>query len=225
MMTREIPFAGHPSLGAAAAVARVRGEDERHLHAGDRRGAASRRRRGRRQRRRTSRCCRSRRRSARSSIPARCSAAVGLDADDAHPELPCQAVSTGLLPRARARPRRPGLAAPRVAGLRPHRAAARAARRRSACTSSRVDAEAGTRAGALVRRRAPRRARIRPPGRAAGPLCAYLAAAHRRAAGSTITQGVEMGRASRLVAGWRATACASAATSSSVVDGSVFLDG
>ena len=44
----------------------------------------------------TSRCSRSRPSSGPSSTPARCSARSGSSEQDAHPELPCQVVSTGL---------------------------------------------------------------------------------------------------------------------------------
>ena len=48
-------------------------------------------------------------------------------------------------------------------------------------------------------------------GSAAGPLCAWLAG-RTGVAALEVAQGVEMGRASRSPAGWRATACGSGAT-------------
>ena len=50
MMQGELPFAGHPSLGTAVAVARARGERAVDLRAADRRRAAADRRRDRRRR-------------------------------------------------------------------------------------------------------------------------------------------------------------------------------
>ena len=60
-------------------------------------------------------------------------------------------------------------------------------------------------------------------GSAAGPLCAYLA--QRTAAiGLTISQGVEMGRASRLVARMEGDRVRVGGDAVVVCDGSVFLD-
>ena len=91
----EIPFAGHPSLGTAVAVARG---------AGRARGARTCRRPAPGCSRSTCdstaserwpRCSRSRPSSAPSSMPPR-AGAVGLEPGDADPELPPQLVSTGL---------------------------------------------------------------------------------------------------------------------------------
>ena len=94
-VSQEIPFAGHPSLGTAVAVALARGDEEVVYHqqtlAGIQEVAVS--RSGDR---------------ARASVvqtladtgpeldPAAVMAAVGLAPEDAHPELPPQRVSTGL---------------------------------------------------------------------------------------------------------------------------------
>jgi trans-2,3-dihydro-3-hydroxyanthranilate isomerase len=94
-MKGEMPFAGHPSLGTAVAVARERGEKEAHYVqqtpsglqpidvalSGDRaeasmlQGPAS---------------------FGRAVDPEQVLAAVGLEADDADPELPPQVVGTGI---------------------------------------------------------------------------------------------------------------------------------
>ena len=74
MMSGEVPFAGHPSLGVAAAVARERGEASVDLHAGDPARGCSRSTSSSPAARSTPRCCRSRRRSGPSSIRPTCSA-------------------------------------------------------------------------------------------------------------------------------------------------------
>ena len=147
--------------------------------------------------------------------------AVGLSDDDAHPELPCQAVSTGafhvLAPVRDAAvlaglwpdyDRIASLLAPFAGGLCLYVAAVDpdegTARARSFATRSEMGEDPAT-------------------GSAAGPLCAYLA--QRTAAiGLTITQGVEMGRASRLVARMEGDRVRVGGDAVVVCDGSVFLD-
>jgi trans-2,3-dihydro-3-hydroxyanthranilate isomerase len=192
-VVEEIPFAGHPSLGTAVAVALERGEDDvvyrqqtvagvQPVHvsrSGDR---------------------------ARASVlqepaeagpeldPERVMAAAGLAPGDAHPELAPQRVSTGL----------PALIAPvadagALERARPDPAAVAALDGSVvnfyACW---VDAGAGT---ARARAFPATIAEGEDPatGSAAGPLLAYL---HARLGLErlVVTQGVEMGRPSRLLA-------------------------
>ena len=172
MMSGEVPFAGHPSLGVAAAVARERGEASvtytQETQAGlqpidvELAGGAI-----------------------HASMlqepavfgpeldPSDVLGAVGLSDDDAHPELPCQAVSTGafhvLAPVRDAAvlaglwpdyDRIASLLAPFAGGLCLYVAA--------------IDPDAGT---ARARSFATRAEMGEDPatGSAAGPLCAYLA--------------------------------------------------
>ena len=220
MMSGEVPFAGHPSLGVAAAVARERGERSatytQQTHAGlqpievERAGDV-----------------------VHASMlqepvefgpeldPSDVLGAVGLSQDDGHPELPCQAVSTGayhvLAPVRDAAllsglwpdyDRIASLLAPYPGGLCLYVAA--------------VDADAGE---ARARSFATRAEMGEDPatGSAAGPLCAYLA---ERAGmtGVTVSQGVEMGRASRLVATIEGDRVRVGGDAVVVADGSVFLD-
>jgi trans-2,3-dihydro-3-hydroxyanthranilate isomerase len=196
MTSGELPFAGHPSLGTAVAVAHERGEREaryvQQTGAGLQpieveMGAEH---------------------VARAAMlqepawfgpeldPARVLGALGLEAGDAHPELPPQVVSTGvkhvIVPAraegalARARPDAALLAAllgevgavvAYLAWPEPEREAAQA---RSFFLDGEVAAEDPA------------------TGSAAGPLCAYL---HARtgAARVDVTQGVAMGRPSLLL--------------------------
>ena len=192
-VAEELPFAGHPSLGTAVAVARARGETEaRYVQqtpaglqpidvrmAGDARAHAS---------------MLQEPASLGAELPAeRVLATVGLSPEEAHPDLPAQIVSTGVAqllapvrePAAlgRAQPDWPaidallfeiGAVAVYLAWCEPERGEARA-------------------------RSFPRGFAAEDPatGSAAGPLCAYLA---ERAGADTVTiaQGVEMGRPSRL---------------------------
>jgi trans-2,3-dihydro-3-hydroxyanthranilate isomerase len=190
-LSTEIPFAGHPSLGTAVAVALARGDEDVVYHqqtlAGIQEVTVA--RNGDR---------------ARASVlqtpaetgpeldPAAVMAAVGLTAEDAHPELPPQRVSTGL----------PALIAP----VRDRAAVSRAWPDVPAIAAlgegvvnfylCHIDPDAGT-----------ARARSFPAldieeedpatGSAAGPLMLY---AHARLGLDTldVAQGVEMGRPSRL---------------------------
>ena len=194
MTQGELPFAGHPSLGTAVAVARARGEREAAyvqqtmagLQAVDVELGAS--------------------GVARASMlqePAvfgdevdreRVFAALGLAASDAHPELPPQVVSTGLahlvVPA-----REPG-ALDRVA---PDAGALRALLEEHGCTCAYIACIEGEAAAARAFFLDGATALEDPAtGSAAGPLMAY---AHSRTgvARLAIDQGVAMGRASRLV--------------------------
>jgi len=220
MPAGEIPFAGHPSLGAAAAVARAWSEGSvtytqqtgaglqpidvelagSAIHASMLQEPAT---------------------FGPELDPSDVLGAVGLSEDDAHPELPCQAVSTGafhvLAPVHDAAvlgglwpdyDRIASLLAPFAGGLCLYVVA--------------VDPDAGT---ARARSFATRAEMGEDPatGSAAGPLCAYLA--QRTAAiGLTISQGVEMGRASRLVARMEGDRVRVGGDAVVVCDGSVFLD-
>jgi trans-2,3-dihydro-3-hydroxyanthranilate isomerase len=193
MTMRELPFAGHPSLGTAVAVARARGEREASyvqqtgaglqaidVELGD--GVA---------------------RASMLQEPASFGAevepqlalrALGLGEDDAEPELPPQVVSTGLAHLVV--PARDAAALDRVG---PDGGALRALLEEHGCTCAYlVSIEGETAAaraffldGATV---------LEDPatGSAAGPLMAY---AHARTGAErlAIDQGVAMGRASRLV--------------------------
>lgn len=192
-VAEEVPFAGHPSLGTAVAVALARGEEDVVYHqqtlAGIQEVTVS--RRGDR---------------ARASVlqepagsgpeldPAAVMAAVGLHGDDAHPTLVPQRVSTGLpaliapvadpSALARARPDVPAIAALGVGVVNFY-----------LCW---VDPDAGT---ARARSFPSLEVEEEDPatGSAAGPLLLYL---HDRLGLDRleIAQGVEMGRPSRLLA-------------------------
>jgi trans-2,3-dihydro-3-hydroxyanthranilate isomerase len=192
-VAQEIPFAGHPSLGTAVAVALARGDDDVSYHqqtlagiqevtverSGDRARAS---------------VVQTRAEVGPELDPAAVMAAAGLAPEDAHPDLPPQRVSTGL----------PALIAP-VAD----RAAVSRARPDVSAIAGldqgvvnfylcHIDPQDGT-----------ARARSFPSldvesedpatGSAAGPLGLY---AHDRLGLDTlaITQGVEIGRPSRLLA-------------------------
>jgi trans-2,3-dihydro-3-hydroxyanthranilate isomerase len=219
MPTGEIPFAGHPSLGTAAAVARARGEATvtytqqtgSGLQPVDVEVADG---------------------TVRASMlqePAEFGAELeagavlpgaGLAGEDGHPELPCQVLSTGLthviapvrepaaLSRVRPDPER------LAALLRPHGAVC--------LYVAAVDPEAGTaRARSLMDD--DRGSEDPATGSAAGPLCAYVA----QRTGTlrlAITQGVEMGRGSRLAALLEGDRVRVGGDAVVVVDGTVFLD-
>ena len=195
MTTRELDFAGHPSLGTAVAVARARGLREASLvqqtraglqpidvEVGD--GA-----------------------TARASMlqepaafgdevdPARALGPLGLEADDAHPELPPQVVSTGIAHLMV--PVRRAAALDRVA---PDLGALRDLLSALGCTCAYVVLAEPERETARARSffvDLTAVAEDPATGSAAGPLMAYL---HARAGARrlTIEQGVELGRPSRL---------------------------
>jgi len=193
--TGEIPFAGHPSLGTAVAVARERGEETARYVQQTGAGLQSVEVRLQRDRVRAS-MHQEPPKFGLELEPAHVLAAAGLEAGDASAALPPQVVSTGI----------PQVIAP-VADL----AALQRARPEVEALSSLLTEHGAItlylvagepRAGEL-------RARAFFPagdggedpatGSAAGPLCAYLA---RRLSVSRIdiVQGVEMGRPSRLSA-------------------------
>jgi trans-2,3-dihydro-3-hydroxyanthranilate isomerase len=195
-MDEEIRFAGHPSLGTAVAVARASGVSEARflqqtgagvqpveveLH-GD---------------------------VARASMlqePAQFGAtvetapvlgALGLGPADAHPELPVQPVSTGM--RHLMVPVRDHVALERA---RPHVARVEAIEAQTDTMVLYVFVPDGDGDDAPVRARgfvAERGQVLEDPatGSAAGPLCAYLHE-HAGRSATTIVQGVELGRPSRL---------------------------
>jgi trans-2,3-dihydro-3-hydroxyanthranilate isomerase len=220
MMSGEVPFAGHPSLGVAAAIARLRGEASvtytqqtqaglqpieveiagGAIHASMLQEPAE---------------------FGPELDPADVLGAVGLSEDDAHPELPCQAASTGafhVLAPVREDSLLAGLwpdydrisslLAPYPGGLCLYVVAvdaeAGAVRARSFATKAEMGEDPAT-------------------GSAAGPLCAYLAD-RVGILGVTVTQGVEMGRASRLVARVEGDRVRVGGDAVVVADGSVFLD-
>ena len=220
MMSGEVPFAGHPSLGVAAAVARERGEASVSyiqetqaglqpidvelaggaIHASMLQEPAT---------------------FGPELDPSDVLGAVGLSDHDADPELPCQAVSTGafhvLAPVGDAAvlaglwpdyDRIASLLAPFAGGL--------------CLYVTAVDVQAGT---ARARSFATRAESGEDPatGSAAGPLCAYVAK-RTGVQGLTISQGVEMGRASRLVAQVEGDRVRVGGDAVVVIDGSVFLD-
>jgi trans-2,3-dihydro-3-hydroxyanthranilate isomerase len=216
----EIPFAGHPSLGTAAAVARAQSESsitytqetgagrqpidvevaEGVTHVSMLQEPAA---------------------FGAELDPAEVLAAAGLDAGDAHPELPCQAVSTGLWHVIA--PVRDAAALERV---RPDhdRIAALLAPHGAICLylahpqPETLTASARSFFGRAEAGEDP------ATGSAAGPLCAYLA----DRAGMlriTVTQGVEMGRASRLVTQLEGDRVRVGGDAVVVLDGTVFLDG
>ncbi|MEA2183863.1 MAG: hypothetical protein QOF69_3048 [Solirubrobacteraceae bacterium] len=196
----ELPFAGHPSLGTAVAVARARGERTaayvQQTQAGlqpievevDGDGDA-----------------------ARASMlqepasfgpqadPATTMAAAGLTAADAHPDLPPQLVSTG----------QPHLMAPvrDAAALRradPDRAAMRALLEPlTALVLYLVAVDPPAQRASARGFFLDRGAITEDPatGSAAGPLLAYLRE-HTETTALTIDQGVEMGRPSRIDCAW-----------------------
>ena len=185
----EIPFAGHPSLGTAVAVALQRGETDveyrQRTHAGiqpvrvrrdgDRAYAS---------------ILQEPARFGAELDPAAVTAAIGLTPADAHPELPPQHVSTGL--------------ATVVAPLRDADAVARARKDRAAIAAL-ADGTFNLYLFAADGETA--RARTFPSdlegedpatGSAAGPLLAYLNA-RIGLERLDVTQGVEIGRPSRLL--------------------------
>jgi trans-2,3-dihydro-3-hydroxyanthranilate isomerase len=192
-VAEEVPFAGHPSLGTAVAVALQRGEEDavyrQQTLAGIQEVAV-----GRRGDRARASVLQERAETGPEIDAAAAMAAVGLAPADAHPALPPQRMSTGLPaliapvgdPRAlaRARPDVPAIAALGVGVVNFY-----------LCW---IDADGGT---ARARSFPGLEVESEDPatGSAAGPLMLY---AHDRLGIDrlAITQGVEMGRPSRLIA-------------------------
>jgi trans-2,3-dihydro-3-hydroxyanthranilate isomerase len=190
-VAEEVPFAGHPSLGTAVAVALANGDEDVVYHQQTRAGIqeVTVSRSGDRAR---ASVLQEHQETGPELEPAGVMESVGLDPEDAHPDLPPQRVSTGL----------PAL-------IVPVRDAAAVGRARSDVPKiaalgqgvvnfylCHVDPDAGT-----------ARARSFPSldveeedpatGSAVGPLLLYLS--HRLAMDTlTVTQGVELGRPSTL---------------------------
>ena len=219
MPAGEIPFAGHPSLGVAAAVARARSEGSVTYTQETRAGLQP------------------------IDVdvadgvthvsmlqappvfgpeldPGEVLGTVGLDEDAGHPELPCQVVSTGL--EHVIAPVRDAASLGRV--WRDHdRIAPLLAQHDATCLYLVApDTDAGT-AHARSFFAAAEPGEDPATGSAAGPLCAYLA---ERAAvlSVTVTQGVEMGRPSRLECRMEGDRVRVGGDAVVVLDGTVFLD-
>jgi trans-2,3-dihydro-3-hydroxyanthranilate isomerase len=220
MTSGEVPFAGHPSLGVAAAVARERGEASvtytqqtraglqpidvelagGTIHASMLQEPAT---------------------FGPELDPSDVLGAVGLGEDDGHPELPCQAASTGAF-----HVLAPVRDAAAIAGLWPDYdriASLLAPYAGGLCLYVvAVDTDSGTANARAFATRA-EIGEDAATGSAAGPLCAYLA----RRTGLqrlVVSQGVEMGRASRLAAEIEGDRVRVGGDAVVVVDGSVFLD-
>jgi trans-2,3-dihydro-3-hydroxyanthranilate isomerase len=217
MPSGELPFAGHPSLGTAVAVARARGQDRvtlvqqthagrqpidvaldgDHAHASMLQEPAA---------------------FGEAPDPAQVMAAAGLEPGDAHPELPAMFVSTGVfhlmapvrdadaLGRVRIDPAALG----RVLGV----GAA------VVLYLAHVDLDAGT---ARARSFIGTAGEDPATGSAAGPLCA-LVARHGGPDRLTIAQGAEMGRPSVLEARIEGERVRVGGDAVVVVDGTVALD-
>jgi trans-2,3-dihydro-3-hydroxyanthranilate isomerase len=219
MRSGEIPFAGHPSLGAAAAVARVRAESTvtytQQTEAGlqpvdvdvvDGLAHVS--------------MLQEPAEFGAEIDPGDVLGALGLEADDGHPELPCQLVSTGL----------PTVIAPvreeAVLGRvwPDYDRIAQVAGPYGAVTIYlvHVDPDAGT-ARARSFTRDAETGEDAATGSAAGTLAAYVAQRTGTLA-MEITQGVEMGRGSRLRAGVEGDRVRVGGDVVVVIDGTVFLD-
>jgi len=219
MMGGEIPFAGHPSLGAAAAVARVQAEtsityvqetvagcqpidvevDDQLAHVSMLQEPAE---------------------FGPELDPGEVLGTLGLDVDDAHPELPCQVVSTGL-PHVIA-PVRDASSLGRVWPDYDRIAQLAAPHGCVVVYLAHVEPEAGT-ARARSFARSAETGEDPATGSAAGPLAAYIAQ-RTGALKLEIAQGIEIGRGSRLcteVEGDRVRVGGDVVV---VVDGTVFLD-
>ena len=217
MPSGEIPFAGHPSLGTAAAVARARGEERatyvQQTDAGlqpidvELDGLL-----------------------ARVSMlqepptfgpeldPDDVLATVGLEGDDADPQLPAQVVSTGvdqLLVQVRSVSALPGLLPDydRIAALLRETGAL-------VLYVSAVDLETGT---AHARSFAPAIGEDPATGSAVGPLCAHVAARSGVTA-LDVTQGEDMRRPSRLRAAIDGDRVRVGGDAVVVLEGTVHLD-
>jgi trans-2,3-dihydro-3-hydroxyanthranilate isomerase len=219
MMGGEIPFAGHPSLGAAAAAARVRSEDSvtyvQETGAGlqpvdveveDQLAHVS--------------MLQEPAEFGPELDPGDVLGTLGLESDDGHPDLPCQVVSTGL----------PHIVAPvrdaAVLGrVWPNYDRIAQVVGPVGCLViylAHVDPESGT-ARARSFLGSVETGEDPATGSAAGPLAAYVAQ-RTGALRLEITQGVEMGRGSRLcteIEGERVRVGGDVVV---VVDGTVFLD-
>jgi trans-2,3-dihydro-3-hydroxyanthranilate isomerase len=194
-MGGEIPFAGHPSLGAAVAVARVRGESQARYVQRTQPGEQA---------------IDVELNGLRASVsmlqeppelgpeldPDDVLGLVGLDGSEADPALPCQVVSTGV-PQVVACVR-DAAALRRV--LPDYDRIGRLLAEHDAITLylAAVDAESGT-AHARSFMRTAEMGEDPATGSAVGPLCAHVAA-RTGLQRIEVDQGVEMGRPSRMVA-------------------------
>jgi trans-2,3-dihydro-3-hydroxyanthranilate isomerase len=219
MPAGEIPFAGHPSLGVAAAIARARSEGSViytqetraglqpiDVDVGDGVTHVS--------------MLQEPAVFGPELDPGEVLATVALEEDAAHPELPCQVVSTGL--EHVIAPVRDTASLGRV--WRDHdRIGALLVRHAATCLYLVApDPDAGTaRARSFFAAAEP--GEDPATGSAAGPLCAYLAA-RTAALGVTVTQGVEMGRPSRLECVLETDRVRVGGDAVVVLDGTVFLD-
>jgi trans-2,3-dihydro-3-hydroxyanthranilate isomerase len=215
----EIPFAGHPSLGAAAAMARARAEsavtyvqetraglqpvdvEEENgvVHASMLQEPAE---------------------FGPELDPGEVLGALGLEAEDGDPELPCQVVSTGLTHVIA--PVRDAHVLSRVWPDQDRVTAVVAPHAAMTIYAVALDPEArAARARAFVR--SPEPFEDPATGSAAGPLAAY-AAQRTGTVALDITQGVEMGRGSRLRAAVEGDRVRVGGDVVVVVDGTVFLD-
>ena len=215
----EIPFAGHPSLGVAAAVARAQTETSVTYtqetgsglqpidvevaggvtHASMLQEPAQ---------------------FGPELDPAEVLAAAGLPPGDAHPELPCQPVSTGL-----AHVLAPVRTAAALARARPdaERIAALLAPHGAVCLYLAAVQPAEGTAVARSFFGQPDVPEDPATGSAVGPLCAYLG----QRAGTvrlTVEQGTHMGRPSRLAAQLEGDRVRVGGDAVVVLDGTVFLD-
>jgi len=217
-VTGELPFAGHPSLGVAAAVARERsaGAVTYHQQTGagiqpvDVEMAGG-----------VAHCSMLQEplETGPELDPAEVMAALGLEPGAAHPELPCQPASTGL--RHVLAPVRDDPGALRA--MRPDRERV-----------ERLLAEHGAvclYAAAIDTERGRARARSFFPdgedpatGSAAGPLCAWLAG-RTGVDALEVAQGVEMGRASRIACRMEGDRVRVGGDVAVIIDGTVHLDG
>ena len=196
MMSGEIPFAGHPSLGAAVAVARARGETQvtyvQQTQPGEQaidveldglRATAS--------------MLQEPPEFGPELDPDDVLGLVGLDGAEADPALPVQVVSTGVAAGDRAACATP----PPCAASCPTTTASGGcspSTTRSPLYLAAVDVEAGT-ARARSFLRTAEMGEDPATGSAVGPLCAHVAA-RTGVERLEVDQGVEMGRPSRLVA-------------------------
>jgi trans-2,3-dihydro-3-hydroxyanthranilate isomerase len=216
-MTGELPFAGHPSLGTAVAVARARGEDEVTYRQQTKAGIqpVDVRRTGD---------------SWEASMLQEPAAfldepdaddvlrAIGLSPDAAHPELAPQVVSTGVAQLVVALASTAELAAaepdyPAIAALlAPHDAV---------CLYAFVPGDGGS----VEARSFTNSATVGEDpatGSAAGPLCAYLAQ-RTGVTELTISQGVQMGRPSLLDAHVEGDRIRVGGSVVAVIDGTLYL--
>jgi trans-2,3-dihydro-3-hydroxyanthranilate isomerase len=216
--TEEVPFAGHPSLGTAVAVARWRGQTEASYTQQTEAGLQPIEVEDRGEHWRAS-MLQTEAELGEELDPAATMTAAGLEPGDADPELPPQIASTGL-PHAIA----PVATAEALERVRPDYEAIDALLTpRGAfnlylcwCDPEGTTARARSFAGIASIGEDP------ATGSAAGPLCAYL---HQRRAQQSVSvhQGVEMGRPSLLEASIEGAGVRVAGAVAPLIDGTVLL--